>query len=486
MRDMSLPDPTSSLLYVRTAETIRRMVWQGLFRAGDRVPSIRALSKRLRVGINTVKQAYALLEDARVIQGRAGSGFYVPARLHGQEGGYSQDPPVASAVKLSDEHRATVGVLSDGRLIPLGQGSPNPELLPALKLGRMLAGQVRKQPSAATAYPEPNGDRRLRTQIAKRSLDYGCAFSVDDIVVTAGCVEAVSLALQAVCRPGDTVAVESPVYYTFLNLLRLLGLKILEVPASPEGGVSLEVLQYALSKNPVQACLLISSFNNPLGSLMSIEKGREVVRTLGKLDIPLIEDDVYGDVGFGHERPHVLKKYDDKGLVLLCSSFSKTLAPGYRVGWIAAGRFQSKVQELKALFNVATATPTQLAVAEFLANGGYDRHLRTIRRRVADSAKNVRQAVVDAFPPGTCVAHPSGGYVTWVALPEGFDAGRLAKRAAESGIGIAPGHLFSLGASFDHCLRVNHSYWSRDIRVAIERLGVMAETCQRPSRSLSR
>ena len=337
MRDMTSPEGAPPLLYVRTAETVRRMIEQGLFRAGERVPSIRTLSKHLRVGINTAKQAYIVLEDAHVIQGRARSGFYVPARLHRQESGRSQARPTASAVKLSDDYEATIRSLSDRQLLPLGQGSPNPELLPAVKLGRMLASQVRRRPTAAISYAEANGDLHLRTQIGKRSLDYGCAFSANDIVITAGCVEAVSLALQAVCRPGDTVAVESPVYYTFLNLMRLLGLKVLEVPAAPEGGMSLDVLKYALSKNPVRACLLISSFNNPLGSLMPAEKKRKLARALGKLDIPLIEDDVYGDVGFGHERPPVLKKYDDKGLVLLCSSFSKTLAPGYRVGWIAAG-----------------------------------------------------------------------------------------------------------------------------------------------------
>jgi len=449
------------------------MIEQGLFRAGERLPSIRTLSNRLHVGINTVKQAYVVLENARVVEGRVRSGFYVSSKPLGHESGRPKSNLVPSIVDLSNERAVAIRSMSDERLLPLGQGSPNPELLPTAKLHCMLASQSRRFPAASASYADPNGIHRLRVQIAKRSLDYGCALSADDITVTSGCVEAVTLALQATCRVGNTVAVESPVYYTFLNAMRLLGLKILEIPAAPEGGVSLDVLRYALLKNPVHACLLISNFNNPLGSLMHPEKKREIVHTLGKLAIPLIEDDVYGDLGFGSNRPPVFKTYDEKGMVLLCSSFSKTLAPGYRVGWIAAGRFQEKVRELKSLFSVATATPTQLAVAEFLANGAYDRHLRTICECVANSAAKVRSAIYRTFPRGTQTTTPAGGYVLWVELPQGLDTSHLAEKAARNAIGIAPGRLFSLGGGFSNCLRINHSYWSEEVGHALGTLGAL-------------
>ena len=247
------------------------------------------------------------------------------------------------------------------------------------------------------------------------------------------------LALQATCRPGDTVVLESPAYYTFLSSLQWLGLKVLEVPSDPREGMNLAVLDYAVRHNRVQACLVIPNFNTPLGSRMPDDKKRELVEMLARRDIPLIEDDVYGDLGFGSSRPPVCKAWDRKGLVLTCSSFSKTLAPGYRVGWIAPGRYYREVEHLKKVFNLATASPTQLAIAEFLTSGGYDRHLRTIRRIHAERVAQLREAVLRHFPAGTRVTRPDGGYVVWVEIPRQFDSFRLYEQALEAGIGIAPG-----------------------------------------------
>lgn len=368
--------------------------------------------------------------------------------------------------------------LRDERLIPLGRGTPNSALLPAAKLNRMLATQVRSFGPACISYAAAAGVERLRIQIAKRSLDSGCALTPDQIVVTSGCVEAVTLALQATCRTGDTVIVESPVYYTFLNSMQWMGLKVLEVPASPADGISLDVLRYALRQHAVRACLLISNFNNPLGSLMPDEKKRELVRLLAEHEVPLIEDDVYGDLGFGPRRPSAFKAYDDAGLVLYCSSFSKTLAPGYRVGWIAPGRFQERIEGLKSLFNLATATPTQLAVAEFLSIGGYDRHLRTLRRTFQQHLARMRDSILRHFPAGTRVTNPGGGYLLWVELPGKANALRLYEKALAAGISVAPGPLFSTSNAFPNCLRLNASFWSDRSAQAVVTLGRLATTAE--------
>ena len=340
----------------------------------------------------------------------------------------------------------------------------------------MLATESRRFRIQSVSYSTASGIKRLRTQIAKRSLDSGCALSPEDIVITSGCVEAVMLALQATCRPGDTVAIGSPVYYTFLNSIQWIGLKVLEIPSTPREGMNLEVLSYAIKHNPVHACIIISNFNNPLGSLMPDEKKQELVALLAKHNIPLIEDDVYGDLAFGPVRPTAVKAYDKKGLVLLCSSFSKTLAPGYRVGWIVPGRFHEKVGRLKALLNIATASPTQLAIAEFLTNGGYDHHLRTIRRIYARQVAQVRDAVGRHFPRGTRVTRPEGGFVLWVEMPEEVDAFRLYEEALRKGISIAPGTIFTTtGDKFSNCIRLNAAFWSERIEQALETLGGMAE-----------
>ena len=380
----------------------------------------------------------------------------------------------AARAVLGPTHQEIMRRLSDERLVPLGFCSANTELLPAGKLNRMLAAQGRCHPAQYVAYAASEGVMRLRSQIAKRSLASGCPLSPEQVVITSGCVEAVTLALQAVCQAGDAVAVESPIYYVFLKSMQWMGLNVVEIPSSPPEGINLDVLGYAIKHHGVKACIVISNFNNPLGSLMPDGKKRDLVGLLAKHDIPLIEDDVYGDLGFGRTRPPVLKTYDEKGLVLLCSSFSKTLAPGYRVGWIAPGRFQDEVERLKSLINIATASPMQLAVAEFLANGGYDRHLRTTRKVLGQNMERMRQGVLRHFPRGTRVSQPRGGYFLWVELPEGADAYRIHERALEEGISVAPGMLFTTGDGFRNCLRLNSSFWSGKIERALQTVGRLA------------
>lgn len=466
------------LRYEEVSARIGDMIRNGTYRAGERIPSIRALSRQMRVSNNTIMAAYARLENLGMIEARPQSGYYVCCRL--------ADPPATPAsgerggdiapnsVILGDVALQVMRNIANPALIQLGGGMPNTELSPVDKLNRMLASESRRFRMQSIAYPPPKGHKRLRMQIARRSLDSGCALAPEDIVVTSGCVEAMNLALQAVCRPGDTVAIGSPVYPTFLKSIQWMGLKILEIPSGSEG-MNLEVLDYVLRHNQVSACITIANFNNPLGSLMPDEKKRELATLLAKREIPLIEDDVYGDLAYGPSRPMSIKAFDEKGLVLYCSSFSKTLAPGYRVGWIAPGRFLQKVKQLKALLNIATASPNQFAIAEFLANGGYDHHLRTLRRVYARQSAHVRDAIGRFFPPGTRVSCPEGGFVLWVELPESYDAFKLYELALQAGISIAPGRIFTMGEKYGNCLRLSAAVWSERTEQALDTLGGLVE-----------
>jgi DNA-binding transcriptional MocR family regulator len=462
------------LLYERVAADVADLIARGTYRAGDRIPSVRELSRQLRVSINTVTEAYAQLENRRLVEARPQSGYYVSCPLPEPEAPAEGAPRrrlAATTVELGSGPLEVMRALADPALVPLGRGVPNPELLPVDKLSRMLATQARRFRLESVTYAGAKGLKRLRTQIAKRSLDAGCRLTPDELVVTSGCVEAVTLALQATCRPGDTVAVGSPVYYTFLNSIQQLGLKVLEIPSTPREGMSVEVLAYALRQAPVRACLVIANFNNPLGSVMPDERKAELVRLLRSHDVPLIEDDVYGELGFGPHRPTATKAFDEDGLVLYCSSFSKTLAPGYRVGWIAPGRWLAQVQRLKAVFSLATASPTQLAVAEFLTSGGYDRHLRALRRTYAAQLGHVRAAVARWFPAGTKVTRPEGGFVLWVELPPGVDGLAVHAQALRRGISVAPGALFTAGDRYRGCIRLSAAFWSDRIRDALRTVG---------------
>jgi DNA-binding transcriptional MocR family regulator len=366
-------------------------------------------------------------------------------------------------------------------LIQLGAAVPYLENLPVDQLNRILAAETRRNGQQSFSYMISPGLKRLREQLAKRAVDCGAMLSAEEFVVTSGCVEAVNLSLRAICRPGDTIVVESPVYFNFLLMAREQGLRILEIPCTPREGISIEALSYALEVNPVKACLIVTNFNNPLGSLMPNGRKKELVDLLAQHEIPLIEDDIYGDLSHDNERPIVAKAYDKKGLVLLCSSFSKTLVPGYRIGWVAPGRFQPEIERLKLLMNVATASPTQLALAEFLAGGGYDRHLHSIRRVYARQVTLMGEAIGKYFPEGTRVTRPVGGFVLWVEMPEQVSALKLYELAIGRGIGIAPGPIFSASGKYQNHIRLNASHWSDKIDQAVQTLGELAKGLTRRS-----
>jgi DNA-binding transcriptional MocR family regulator len=464
-------------LYCQVSDYMEELIRQGTLRPGDRAPSIRALSRQLRVSINTIKQAYGHLEDHRLLEARPQSGFYVRANPLESPGlpqiDRSEIHP--TAVTLSELSQMILTDTHNPDLLQLGITMPNPDTMPVDRLNRMLAGETRRLGKASIAYALCGGYPRLRKQIAKRMLAANCALNPDDVIVTTGCMQAVFLALKATCNPGDVVAVETPLFFIFLQLIEALGLKALEIPASPEEGIHLPTLRYAIEQTPVKACLVVPNFSTPLGSCMPASHKRELVEMLDEHGIPLIEDDIYGELSFSDERPTVAKAFDEKGNVLLCSSFSKTVAPGFRVGWIAPGRFHKKVNHLKTVVDVASPMPTQMAVAEFLANGGYERHLRALRRSYAIKVAQMGDAIGRHFPAGTKVTRPRGGFFLWVEMPEGVDAILLYARALEHGMTIAPGPLFSASGKFTNCIRLNAAFWSERIEPFIATLGRLAK-----------
>jgi DNA-binding transcriptional MocR family regulator len=469
--------------YEQVAARIGWLIEQGTLPPGGRVPSVRALSQQQGVSVSTVVQAYRLLEDRGLIEGRPQSGYYVRGTTPEPWAVPTPDSaaPRPTEVSAAELMLMVLRDIGDPRLVPLGAAVPNVAMLPAAKLHRLLTAISRRSPERGVAYDSPAGCLELRVQVARRALATGCVLTPDDILTTNGCQEAVNLALQAVCQPGDAVAVESPTYYGLLQSVETLGLRAVEIPTHPREGISLNALRYALAETPVRAAVVMTNFSNPLGTCLSDARKQELVALLAEHDVPLIEDDIYGDLCFGPERPRVAKAYDRRGQVLLCSSFSKTLAPGYRVGWIAAGQYQARVEQLKVARYLATATLPQLAIAEFLANGSYDYHLRTMRRAYARQAAAVVRAVRQHFPAGTRVVEPAGGMVVWVELPGAVDARELYARARQAGITVAPGPLFSAKARYRSCVRLSAAWWSPTIARALRTLGALAcELCAVP------
>jgi len=324
----------------------------------------------------------------------------------------------------------------------------------------------------------------LRIQVAQRMVGIGCNLTQADIVTTSGCLEAFTLSLRAVCNPGDTVAIESPMYFGVLQVLESLKLRALEIPTHPRDGISLSALRFALEHNSIQACMVLSNFNNPLGSCIPDDNKQQLVELLNRHEVPLIEGDVCGELFFSGVRPSVCKAYDRKGLVLLCSSFSKDLVPGYRVGYVAPGRFKATIEWLKYTTNVATSTLPQVAIAKFLESGGYERHLRSIRRLYAGFMSQLSTAVMRYFPEGTRITRPNGGIVLWVQMPDYVDSLELYKRALQVGITLAPGYMFSATEQYRNFIRLNAAWWSYETDRAMRHLGELVAE-QRSSRHAS-
>jgi DNA-binding transcriptional MocR family regulator len=462
-------------LYEEVSGRILRLIDNGVYKIGDRIPSVRALSQQLSVSISTVTEAYRLMEDQGRIEARPQSGYYVrPYLAHLPEPATSQPIVEPTPVGNGELVMRVMRDTADPRLLQLGAAIPNPELLPLGKLSRSMTAVLRKDKNLGSTYDAPLGCEPLRVQIARRALGAGCTLTPDQVLTTVGGAEALNLCLQVVCRPGDTIAIESPMFYGILQTIESLGLKALEIPTHPRDGISLEALRYALDQNDVRACLVIPNFSNPLGSCMPDENKKALAELAAERGIPLIEDDVYGELYFGHERPKVIRAFDKTGNVLLCSSFSKTVAPGYRVGWVAAGRFQAQVEYLKFVRNVSTPVPTQMAVAAFLESGGYDHHLRRIRRTYAKQVALMAQAVARYFPEGTKVTRPQGGYVIWVEMPAHVDSIELYRVALHSGVTIAPGPIFSARGKYRNFVRLNAAFWSDKVKDAIKNLGRLA------------
>jgi len=475
---MSIATQPSPPLYLRIAESVSQQVARGALRPGDRVPSLRHLSKQQRVSMSTALQAYLWLESRGYLEARPQSGFYVRTPFS-----TLIPEPQFDATKTKPMAIGTSAILADimestnnPANIPLGAGNAGAELFPSDRLNLILRRVIRRQPLHSMRYEFPPGWEPLRRQIARRSLDMGCSFSPRDVTITCGALEALNLSLLAVARPGDVVALESPTYFAILESAASLGMKVIEIPTHPQTGMDLGELDRAIRKHRVKACITMTNCHNPLGYVLSDRYKKELVELTARANVAVIEDDVYGDLAFSDSRPRPAKAFDRKGLVLLCSSFSKILSPGYRLGWVAAGRFRAEVERLKFLANVANASLPQMVVAEFLESGGYDRHVKRLRTNLATQVDCVRQAVAKYFPEGTRISRPAGGYMLWVELPPTVDALKLYRVALTQNISILPGAVFSATNRFKNHIRINCGHtWSDMYDRALLTLGRLCE-----------
>jgi DNA-binding transcriptional MocR family regulator len=461
--------------YEALAEEIALSIRSGVLKLGDRLPSVRQASTSRAVSPATVFAAYYLLEARGLIRARERSGYYVMA-------GAKVAPPEPEAPSTPAGESAAVdvsklvfSVLEAARtrdVAPFGSAFPSPLLFPLPRLARSMAATVQEMDAWSTVTDLAPGNAALRRQIALRYLADGVHVHSDEIVITNGALEALNLSLLAVARPGDSVIIESPTFYAALQALERVGLKAIEVPTHPRDGIDLAALARALERHQPKACWLMTNFQNPLGSLMPEANKQALVELLAAHEVPLIEDDVYGELYFAAKRPVHTKRFDSKGLVMHCSSFSKCLAPGYRIGWVAAGRFTQQIARLQLTTTLSASAPAQAAIADYLAKGGYDKHLRQLRHALSIQQNAMIEAVVRHFPKGTRATRPEGGYFLWVELPRGIDALAVHREALSLGVSVAPGPIFSARHEFTNCLRLNYGHpWDARAEAAFAALG---------------
>lgn len=462
--------------YRQIEQHLLQQIASGTLGPGARLPSLRHVSLRSRVAVSTVLQAYAELERKGVIESRPRSGFFVRRDVQELPPPPRNPRPVLRphTINRSQLISAVLEGVGDRELLPLGINCPSEDLLPYRELAKVASRLSREDPKRQVAYLPVEGSPELRRQLSLRAAQAGLDVRPEEIIITCGALEALHVAVRSLVRAGDNVLIQAPSYFCFQQLLENQGVRSIEIPSHPRHGVQPADVERALERFDIRACIFTPNFNNPDGSLTPDEAKREIVRLLAARNIPLIEDDVAGDLHFGPTRPSVFKMYDEDGLVVLCSSFSKTLCPGYRIGWIMPGRFYREAYEVKATTNVCSATLTQEAVAMYLREGRYDRHLRSLRRALREQTQAMQLRVSRTFPEGTRVGRPEGGGVLWVELPRGVDSVELMYRAREEGISIAPGTIFATQDRFAGHVRLNcGNPWSDDMARGIERLGAL-------------
>lgn len=467
--------------YVQIADEIENKIMGGVYKAGEKLPSIRMLHDHTGFSITTVYHGYIELENRGLIEPKLKSGFYVKPLLRNilPSPKLKIHKPIPQKVSINALVESIVNTMSDASVIQLGGIAPSPELLPYKQLFRSIKAKTSTEvKNMITKYQSPSGTLQLRRQIAKRTLGVSQSVGEDDIIITNGCLEAVHLSLRAVAKPGDAIIVESPTFHCFLQLIEDLNMFALELPTDPETGIDLNSLEQALDQNDVKACVLIPNFHNPLGFTMSAGKKRTMVELAGQKNIPIIEDNIYGDLYFGQTRPSTLKAFDTRGLVLHCSSFSKTLAPGLRVGWTIPGKFYDQAKRFKLNTSITSPALNQYIISEFLKSGAYDRHLRHLRNTVKNQVSNTALAIARHFPKGTKITAPQGGLVIWTQLADKVDGLEVYQEALKHRIAIIPGILCSNSNKYKNFIRIScGNLWSEKIEKGIAKLGKIIAAC---------
>lgn len=446
--------------YEELANYWAEKISQGHLRAGDSLDSVRIAKDKHQVSASTVLAAYELLQAQGFVHARRGSGFYVNEVVRTPVTYVNDTPELPQSVQKRDLIHSLLSAMKKPQIINLGAAVPDERILPRLMIQKAFQNAIANKGKELLSYEDGSGNHELRRLLAKRMALMNCPVAPDDIVITDGCQQALYLALKKLTQPGDSVAIESPAYYGLLQILDGLQLKAVEIPTHAREGISLDALKLAFEHWPIKACIVISIGSNPQGFITSEKHQRALVDLCEEHSVPLIEDDIYGDLHFSAQRPSVCRQFSDK--VIYCSSFSKALAAGLRVGWVASRQLAKEITSEKVTMHLASPGVTQTAVAYLLKEGKYEKHIRKQRLQIANAMRALLQSINTHFPEGIEYTHPVAGYVTWLKLPDTcqLTGTELFHQAIKQNVSIVPGILFSSSNKYENYIRLSSSgYW---------------------------
>ncbi|MES1955653.1 PLP-dependent aminotransferase family protein [Salinisphaera hydrothermalis] len=460
-------------LYEKLADDLAWAIRRGAFAPGARLPSVRHISQQRGVSVSTAVRAYHELERRGLIDAAPRSGFFVVGPRRSALPSVPQrrlaPVPVAGGGRILQ----LLAAADDPRVVSFGAATPQAGYMPSAALAAASRTVWRNARRRCMTQAFPPGAIELRTALAKRLALAGCRLDPDDMLITNGCQEAMAIALQLLCRPGDVVAVEAPTYYGLLEVLEQQQLRALPIPSDPKTGISLDALEQALGTGEARACVVTPVAANPLGVTLSDERKQKLAALVARYKVPLIEDDTYGELVETGRRAIPVKAWDRVGLVYYCGSATKTICAGLRIGWLSVpATHRAQAAKAQYLRTVSVNTWAQLTLAHYLATGPIDRHMRAAARSYRQCVAELVDQLERHFPAGTKISAPQAGFLVWVELPGTMDTDALLENSLRRGISFAPGSLFAPTDGFENCMRLNAAVeWNDRAKAAIQTLG---------------
>lgn len=432
---------------------IEEAIQRGQLQGGDPLPSIRAIKARYQLSTSSVQSGYDYLVCKGLVRSIPRSGYVVTTSLKESERSTPDLPKIPKDALFSSKLALTSARLAQTEQPSFHLAAPAATFIPQQLVLKTMQQVIREKGAALLQYYPNTGAEELRALVVKRAALHGANLQKDELILTDGALQALYIALASITSPQDIVAVESPCVFSVLEVLSNLRLRVVEIPVKPITGFDLVFLKKISQQHPIKAVVLTPNFHNPTGILLSDVHKEELYDWAVQHQIPLLENDVYGDLHFQRERPMNIKNLDKKGLVLTFSSYSKTIAPGLRLGWLAAGQYFAQAERIKFSLGRSVSPLNQEVMIQLLQSPQYDKHLRVFRQQLERQAMQFLRAFKLYFPSDFTQFPPQGGYSLWGQLPLSTNPVLFHRKCLDLGIGFTPGATFSFTNTYNHYFR---------------------------------